>query len=343
MNNLDANSLDARNDPNLASGNASGDASGDPARPWPWIDPQTGLRHGGYRRVPHRTLILIRWMAVGGQLASLGVVHFLLQFSVPLLQTLLVIGASVVVNILALARRPRAGRLRDGEAAAYLGFDTVQLAALLFFTGGLANPFAILILAPVTVSATMLPRRATIGLAVLAVLSVSAIAVLHWPLPWSGDGLALPQIYVIGIWVAIVLGTVFIASYVGSLTLEGRRMQDALDATHMALSREQRHAAVGALAAAAAHELGSPLSTIAVTAKELARDPAIPETMGGDIDILLAEIERCRDILAELGQSKEFDPADPYSVLPLTAMIQAAVAQNDDPTRTIHLHPQARD
>lgn len=315
----------------------------DKTRPWPWTDHQTGMRHGGTRRVRHRTLILIRWMAIGGQIASLIIVHYALNFSLPLTQPLIVIGASVLINVMLMARRPRAGRLRDGEAFAYLAYDVVQLAVLLFFTGGLANPFAILILAPVTVSAAMLRRRATVGLAIIAVLSLTVIGFLHWPLPWSDAGLDLPRIYIVGIWVAIVLSTIFVASYVGSLTLEGRRMQDALDATHQALTREQRTAAVGALAAAAAHELGSPLATIAVTVKELTREPAVMELVGGDIDILQMEIDQCRDILAELGRGKDFDPDDPFSVLPVTALIAAAIAQNDDPTRNIRVTPVAED
>lgn len=306
-------------------------------RPWPWIDPATGVRRGGYRRVPHRTLYLIRWMAIGGQISSLLVIYFLLGYNLPIWPTLGVISASVLLNIMVMARRPRAGRLRDGEATGYLAFDILQLTALLYFTGGLANPFAILVLAPVTVSATMLPRRATSGLALLAVISASAIAAFHWPLPWGAETLILPQIYILGIWVAVVLSTLFIAAYVGSITLEGQRMQDALDATHLALTREQRHAAVGALAAAAAHELGSPLATIAVTVNELARDDAVMETLGGDIDILRTEIERCREILADLGSSKAFDADDPFTVMPLSTLIDAAISQNDNPARNIHL------
>jgi two-component system sensor histidine kinase RegB len=129
----------------------------------------------------------------------------------------------------------------------------------------------------------------------------------------------------------------FVSGYVGTLTLEAQRMQDALDATHLALTREQRNAAVGALAAAAAHELGSPLATIAVTVSELAHDPAAMELLGGDIEILQSEIERCRMILAELGQSREFDDADPFSVLSLSVLVETAIAQNDNPARNINI------
>ena len=286
-------------------------------------------------RVSLRTLTFIRWVAIAGQLAALLVVHYGLGFALPLLPALAVVGASVLLNLLVSLRRPLRGRLRDTEAALYLAFDVVQLAALLYLTGGLNNPFSLMILAPITVSATVLTRRSTLALCILAVVCASVLAVRHYPLPWgapgagpgSAAGLELPFFYTVGIWAAVVLGSVFAAAYAGSVAAEGRRMFDALSATQLALAREQRLSAVGALAAAAAHELGSPLATIAVTTKELVREVPPDSPFADDIQILQAESDRCREILAGLTRHPETDDESPFSVAPISALVEAVAAR----------------
>ncbi|MBT4906108.1 MAG: sensor histidine kinase, partial [Rhodospirillaceae bacterium] len=219
-----------------------------------------------------RTLVLIRWIAVAGQLTALLIVRFGLDWPLPIDAALAAIGASVLLNVAMTFRRPVRGRLSEWEAAAYLAFDILQLAVLLYLTGGLGNPFSLLFLGPVTVSATTLSRAATALLSILVIGCASALAFHHLPLPWSGDGLQLPVFYIGGLWTAVVLGTLFLGGYIGSVAGEGRRMSDALTAIQLALAREQQLSALGGLAAAAAHELGSPLATIAVTAKELTRE-----------------------------------------------------------------------
>ena len=277
-------------------------------------------------RVSLRTLTFIRWVAIAGQLAALLVVRYGLGFDLPLVPALAVVGASVVLNLLVSLRRPPRRRLRDTEAALYLAFDVVQLTALLYLAGGLSNPFSLMILAPITVSATVLTRRSTLALCILAVVCATVIGVRHYPLPWSGAGLDLPLLYTAGIWAAVVLGTVFAAAYAGSVAEEGRRMSDALSATQLALAREQRLSALGALAAAAAHELGSPLATIAVTTKELAREVPADSPFADDIQILQAESDRCRDILARLTRRGEAEDDSPFSVMPVAALVEAVAA-----------------
>ena len=220
--------------------------------------------------------------------------------------------------------RQAAARLGERDAALCLGYDILQLAILLYLTGGLQNPFSILILAPVTVAATILSRRPVIALSILAVAAITVLALWHMPLPWRTEPLVFPPELVLGIWMALVLATVFIGGYTWSVAQEARRLRDAVAATQLALAREQRISAVGALAAAAAHELGSPLATIAVVAKELVRDLPGDSPHAEDAALLLSQSERCRKILAELAQQPEHDGGSPYTRLPISALVEAA-------------------
>src|SRR6185437_7853225 len=183
---------------------------------------------------------------------------------------------SVVLNIVLALLYPASHRLSNREATYYLAFDVVQLAALLYFTGGIANPFSLMFVAPVVIAAATLNLGNTLILAFIAFASVSLIGVVHRPLPWPpGELLVLPQLYLTGIWTALVIGIGFTSVYAWRIASEGARMSAGLAATQLALSREHRLAALGALATAAAHELGTPLGTIAVVARELER--ALPE------------------------------------------------------------------
>ena len=241
-----------------------------------------------FDRISLRRLVLIRWVAIAGQAVTLLVVHYGFDFRLPLLPALAIVGCSVLLNLFITLHRRAATRLGEREAAVFLGYDLLQLGILLYLTGGLQNPFAILILAPVTVAATILSLRPVIGLAVFAVAAITLLALWHMPLPWRGVAPVFPPELVLGLWTALVLATVFIAGYTWSVAQEARRLRDAVAATQLALAREQRVSAVGALAAAAAHELGSPLATIAVVARELVRDLPADSPHGDDAQLLLS-------------------------------------------------------
>jgi len=275
-------------------------------------------------RLRLRTLILIRWIAVMGQSVTILIVHFGLGFHLPLLLCLSVIAALGLSNALLSLRRVSSSRLDDRTAALLLGFDVVQLALLLYFTGGLQNPFAILVIAPVMVSATILSRAATIALTLLAVASITALAILRTPLPWAPEALVLPPVYVLGIWTALAVASVFFSAYVWSVSEEARRMSDALAATQTSLARQQRLSALGGLAAAAAHELGSPLATIAVVAKELSRELPSESPLAEDVGLLISQSDRCRDILAGIARTPEARSAEPFERLPLSQLVEAA-------------------
>lgn len=295
-------------------------------------------------RVRLRTLTRIRWVAVAGQLGALFLVRFGLNWPLPMNAALAVVGVSVLLNLVMTFRRPEQGRLKEGEAAAYLAFDTLQLALLLYLTGGLTNPFALLFLGPVTVSATVLTRRATAILCGLVILCATALVFGHLPLPWSAIGLELPGLYVWGLWAAVVIGTLFLAVYAGSLSAESRRMSDALSAMQLSLAREQQLSAVGGLAAAAAHELGSPLSTILVTATELSREMPDDSPYAEDINLLRTEAGRCREILAELSlQPATDDSGDPFAQTLLSAMVRAAADRHREGGVTLNIEAMGDD
>ncbi len=280
-----------------------------------------------------RTLVLNRWIAVLGQAVAILIVYFGLGFDLPIVPALAVVGISAVVNLVVAWRRPMAAPLRNVEATLYLAYDMLQLSALLYLTGGLQNPFSLLILAPVIVSATVLSRSSTVGLGILAGLCITVLALAHLPFPWKGDGLRLPDIYVLGIWEALAFSTVFIAAYVGSVAEEARRMANALAETGLALAREQRLSALGGLAAAAAHELGSPLGTIAVTLKEIERELDDDSPLKADIRLLLEESARCREILARLSRHPEAEGDDPFARLPVSGLVEMAATPHRSPDR----------
>jgi two-component system sensor histidine kinase RegB len=199
-----------------------------------------------------------------------------------------------------------AHRLTNREATFYLAFDVLQLAALLYLTGGIANPFALMFVAPVVIAAATLNLGNVLILAFIAFGSVSLIAIVHRPLPWpAGEALLLPQLYQAGIWTALVIGIGFTSVYAWRIASESARMSAGLAATQLALSREHRLAALGALATAAAHELGTPLGTIAIVARELER--SLPENSAEieDVRLLREQAERCRAIIARLANPEE--------------------------------------
>jgi two-component system, sensor histidine kinase RegB len=289
-------------------------------------------------RVRLRTLVAIRWAAVAGQAAALLVVHYGLLFPLPLVPAFLCVFASAAFNLWVQRGRGRMW-LGDRDAALTLAYDQVQLGALIYLTGGLHNPFSVLILAPVTVSATLLSRRSTMWLTGLAVVVVSFLAIAHEPLPWPDPNFSMEPIYVFAAWVALVLAAVFIAAYVWSVAEEARRMSDALAATQMALDREHRLSALGALAAAAAHELGTPLGTIAVAAKELTREAPRGSALAEDAALILGQSERCREILARLARRPEMTGGDhPSILLPLSLIVAAAAEPHQAAAPTIALH-----
>ncbi len=255
-------------------------------------------------RLRLNTTIRLRWFAVAGQTATILAISYGFGFPVPRALCFAVIGLSAALNLFLSFKYPRSQLLLSRHAMVLLSYDIGQLSALIYLTGGLENPFAFLLVVPVAVSASTQPLPVTALLAGLAVLLATLLAKFHLPLPWAHEEPpVLPFNYMVGLWSALVSCIIFIAVYAWRIGQEARQMSEALTAAELVLAREQRLSALDGLAAAAAHQLGTPLSTIALVAKELERETPKDSPFRDDILLLQTQASRCRDILGELSRS----------------------------------------
>lgn len=272
-----------------------------------------------------RSLVTIRWVAIIGQTLSLLMASYGFQADVNLVACLATVMAAVVLNVAASVHRRLHPRLDAHEAALYLAFDILQLSLLLYLTGGLDNPFSMFLIAPAAVAAGLLTFSAVASLTVLTMVCLTLNAIWHLPLPWPQGSLELPDRYGWAVWLALILAISFIAAYSWSIARETRRMRSALNATQMELANANQMTAMGALAAAVAHELGTPLATISLVSKELLREVAQEESeFREDVELLVSQAERCRQVLAGFAQRPAAEGGDPYRVLPLLALVDEA-------------------
>ncbi|MFT6451309.1 MAG: two-component system sensor histidine kinase RegB [Halocynthiibacter sp.] len=301
-------------------------------------DPALGLidedRRSNWVRL--RTLIVLRWIAVLGQIGAIAAAQFLFHLQLELGLCFLVIGTAIIANLLAIFIFPETKRLSEQETVGMLLFDVAQLSALLFLTGGLHNPFALLILAPVTISATALRPNSTVLLGAFAILLMTLIAIWHLPLRTDlGFILRVPRIFVFGSWVAIVIGVTFLGVYAWKVTSEIHSMSEAYLATQMALAREQKLTDLGGVVAAAAHELGTPLATIKLVSTELMDDLKDRPEAYEDAALIREQADRCRDILRSMGRAGKDDLL--MHTAPLEAVIQEAAEPHLERGKEVHI------
>ncbi|GAA0784638.1 ActS/PrrB/RegB family redox-sensitive histidine kinase [Roseibium denhamense] len=278
-----------------------------------------------HRRLKLDTLVRLRWLAVGGQSAALLVVYVGLGYPLPAGPAFALVALSAWLNILLKIRTPTAKRLPEFSAMLQLAYDILQMSGLLFLTGGLGNPFAFLLMAPVMVSATGLSARYTLALGALATCCATILAVFHLPLPWpTEETFSLPVVYSVGIWIALVSTLGFMAVYAFRVAEEARQLADALAATELVLAREQHLNALDGLATAAAHELGTPLATIYLVTKELRDEFEEGDHRAEDIELIRSQAERCRGILRQLTNlSSEEDKT--YQRMPVSQLIEELI------------------
>ncbi|KIC10223.1 histidine kinase [Leisingera sp. ANG-M1] len=266
----------------------------------------SGQEHSNWIRL--RTLILLRWVAIAGQVTAIAVAQYRYSLQLELALCYLAIGVSAAGNLIAVFAFPENKRLSEFENFLMVLFDLLQLAFLLYLTGGLNNPFALLVLGPVTISAAVMGLRPTLIIGATAIILVTLMAEFHLPLRTEqGFILRIPDIFIFGNWIAIVIAILFIGAYSFRVSNEMRSMSDALSATQLALSREQKLTDLGGVVAAAAHELGTPLATIKLTSAELIEELDDRPDLREDAALIREQADRCRDILRGMGRAGKDD------------------------------------
>jgi two-component system sensor histidine kinase RegB len=286
---------------------------GEAGQLWDWAHARRGLRL--------RTLVLLRWALIVGELGGVLWVQFVAGYDLPLLACLMTIVASAWVNLSLTLAWPGSRMAGRREALFQLVFDIVQMSILMALTGGMDNPFVLLLIAPVAVGAATLAWKDTVALVVVAIAATAGMYLFGRPLPWLAGAPMEPSIYRAGEFIAAIVGIIFTAAYAWQASAEASRMELALAATQTVLAREQRLSALGGLAAAAAHELGTPLATIQVVAKEMARGLPPGTPFHEDVTLLSSQAERCRDILRRLSHAPEQDD-EHHSRMSLTQLLE---------------------
>ena len=280
------------------------------------------------RRLRLTTLIRLRWLAVAGQSIAVLFVALYLKFPFPVSICFALIACSAWLNLLMSFRYPINHRLEPRAAITVLAFDILQVAGLLYMTGGLQNPFAVLMIVPVIISATSLPSWSTILLGLLVTICATVLAYVYLPLPWyPGQTMQLPLVLIAAVWCSVVSALAFTAVYAYRVAEEARLLADALTATELILQREQHLSALDGLAAAAAHELGTPLATIALVAKEMERSLKQDDRFAEDVELLRSQTERCREILKRLT-SLSSTSEEHMSRLKISSLIEEVIEPN---------------
>ncbi|WP_371224836.1 sensor histidine kinase RegB [Roseovarius sp. 2305UL8-3] len=282
-----------------------------------------------------RTLILLRWWAIIGQISALVIAQRLYDLTLDVGLCYLVIGVSVITNLVASFIYPENKRLTERETLMIVLYDMLQLGLMLYLTGGMNNPFSVLIVGPVIVSASAVSPRSTLLLGLITIAIATALTQYYMPLRTAeGFILRVPTVFLFGNWVAIVIAVIFLGVYSRWIVTEINAMSNALQATQMALAREQKLTDLGGVVAAAAHELGTPLATIKLTSSELAEELEDHEDLREDALLIREQADRCRDILQSMGRAGKDDLH--MREVPLTALIEEAADPHLERGKTIH-------
>ncbi|MBB94693.1 MAG: two-component sensor histidine kinase [Rhodobacteraceae bacterium] len=292
-----------------------------------------GQQRGNWIRL--RTLILLRWVAIVGQVTAITVAERTYHLTLDVGLCFVAVGIAVIGNLIAMFVYPENKRLTEAENFLMVLFDLLQLSALLFLTGGLHNPFCVLLLAPVTIAASVLSLRSTMMVGGTAIVIVTLLAEFHLPLRnEAGVILRVPEIFVFGTWLSLIIATIFMGLYSRRVSSEMNSMADALTATQMALAREQKLTDLGGVVAAAAHELGTPLATIKLASAELMEELEDRPELQEDAALIREQADRCRDILRDMGRAGKDDLH--LRQAPLSAVLEEAAEPHMHRGKIIH-------
>ena len=251
-----------------------------------------------------RTLVILRWIAIIGQYLTISIVYFILKFELPFFYCSIIIFIGILTNFYLQFKFDK-NQLNNFTSTFFLFYDLIQLSILLYLTGGVTNPFTILLIIPAIVSSTFLTLRSTINLSVITIIILIVLTINHLPLPHSGElHFHVPDTYLYAVPIAIMIGLIFLTYFGVRFGIESRKRTEALNKLELILAKEHELETIGLQAAAAAHSLGTPLSTITVIARELEKEIGNNPKYSKDIDLLLSQTKRCSDILKNLSKDQ---------------------------------------
>ncbi len=264
----------------------------------------TLFRLGENLNLDRKTLIILRWIAIIGQFTAINLVYFYLNLNFPIKIAYLIILIGLTTNLI-LQFKVKTILLSDFYASIFLIYDLVQLSLLLYLTGGISNPFSILMIIPAIVSSTLLSMGTTMILGFLTILFLFLLTIFHYPLPGIHDGsVTFPKLYLIGYFIAIIVGLIFLSYFGIRFSGESKRRSDAVNRLQQVVAKEYELESLGGQAAAAAHSLGTPLATINVVATEIKKEIGDNKELVKDIDLLISQTKRCGEILKQISMKQ---------------------------------------
>jgi len=250
------------------------------------------------------TLTILRYIAIFGQFIAVNIVFFYLDLKFPIKESYVVIFIGLLTNLF-LQFKVKVNQLKDTYASLFLLYDLFQLSALLYLTGGILNPFSILMIIPTIVSSTFLSMGTTIILGLITSFLLFVISFTHFPLPGLDSNIfSVPNYYTIGILISILIGLIFLSYFGIRFSGETKKRSEALNKLQEVISKEYELESLGGQAAAAAHSLGTPLATISVVAKELKKEIGDEKEYSKDIDLLISQTKRCSEILKKISKKQ---------------------------------------
>ncbi len=262
------------------------------------------FRIGENLNLDRKTLIILRWIAHIGQFIAINLVYFYLQLDFKIYLSHLIIIVGIATNLI-LQFKIKTILIKDFHASIFLVYDLIQLAVLLYLTGGISNPFSILMIIPAIVSSTFLSMGTTLILGFLTIFFLFLLTIFHYPLPGIHESsISFPELYLTGYFIAIIVGLVFLCYFGIRFSGESKRRSDAVNKLQQVIAKEYELESLGGQAAAAAHSLGTPLATINVVAGELKKEIGDNHEYSKDIDLLISQTKRCGEILEQISKKK---------------------------------------
>ena len=251
-----------------------------------------------------KTLTILRWIAIIGQFFAINFVYYYLKLDFPIFICTAIILVGFTTNIY-LQYKIKGNQIKDFYASLFLIYDLLQLSLLLYFTGGISNPFSILLIVPAIVSSTFLSMGTTLILGVLSILFLFMLTIFHYPLPGLHEyGITFPKFYLVGFFTAILIGLIFLGYFGIRFAGETKKRTDAGTKLQQVIAKEYELESLGGQAAAAAHSLGTPLATISVIASELKKEMGENSEYKNDLDLLVSQTKRCSEILRQISRKE---------------------------------------